>query len=85
MIIEVKAKLSNLEDEKLKMKNTLEKEIALKDQKLTFNVKELANSKDKLEESERDKRDLMIQLKQTEKLVKLYERKAVDKEEELKK
>ena len=67
------------------MKNTLEKEIALKDQKLTFNVKELANSKDKLEESERDKRDVMIQLKQTEKLVKLYERKAVDKEEELKK
>lgn len=45
------------------MKNTLEKEIALKDQKLTFNVKELANSKDKLEESERDKRDVMIQLK----------------------
>ena len=85
MIIEVKAKLTNLEDEKLKMKNTLEKEIALKDQKLTFNVKELANSKDKLEESERDKRDVMIQLKQTEKLVKLYERKAVDKEEELKK
>lgn len=63
MIIEVKAKLTNLEDEKLKMKNTLEKEIALKDQKLTFNVKELANSKDKLEESERDKRDVMIQLK----------------------
>ena len=85
MIIEVKAKLTNLEDEKLKMKNTLEKEIALKDQKLTFNVKELVNSKDKLEESERDKRDVMIQLKQTEKLVKLYERKAVDKEEELKK
>ena len=84
-VTELKAKLRAAEDEKAKDKSASDKTNALQTQKLAFHEREITALREKLEDANRENRDLLIELKQQEKLTSLHERRANDKEEELKK